>query len=296
MADNIAPKRRGRPPKSRSHKKPPTFKFCGRRPRGRPRKITQSLMSDQQIAARLNWVMRRSTMGKRVGDASRTVLRLSGQWPWDLTAGFLPKKWNIPILEGLRKLFYIAHRQVATVDYGHNFQVVKNYLQDCATKRNARHPHLKNSDVIDACDYFSVDHYRSEAVQTTNGRARIRRITTLPRSGEDNGEDHDVDDDYEDHSDDEIDSHEVSAEDEWEDWVDYDRYTEDDETAMGGMVATGKRSRSSSILSRAPKRACTSDTHAASNVTGGVVSPGASPSTTREVSPRFCFFYIRDQP
>ncbi|WZH45236.1 uncharacterized protein QYS62_006279 [Fusarium acuminatum] len=250
MADNIAPKRRGRPPKPRPRKKPSTSSFCG----------------------------------KRVGDASRTVLRLSGQWPWDLTSGFLPKRWGVEILENLRKLLRIAHRQVATVDYGHNFQVVKEYLQECATKRNARHPHLKNSDVIDACDYFSIDNYRSEAVQTTTSRTRIRRVTTLLSSSEDDGEDHNGDEDYEDHSDGEIDSHEVSARDEWEDWGDYDGFTEDEETAMGGMVATGKRSRSSSVLSRAPKRACTSDADTAGNDTNGVVSPDALPSSTREVA------------
>jgi hypothetical protein len=187
----------------------------------------------------------------------------------------------------LRKLLRIAHLQVATVDYGHNFQVVKEYLQECATKRNARHPHLKNSDVIDACDYFSIDNYRSEAVQTTTSRTRIRRVTTLLSSSEDDGEDHNGDEDYEDHSDGEIDSHEVSARDEWEDWGDYDGFTEDEETAMGGMVATGKRSRSSSVLSRAPKRACTSDADTAGNDTNGVVSPDALPSSTREVSSRF---------
>jgi hypothetical protein len=224
-------------------------------------------------------------MGKRVGDASRTVFRLSGQWPWDLTSDFSPKKWGIKIVESLRKLLRIVHRRIPTVDYGHNFQVVKDYLQDCTTKRNARHPHLKNSDVIDACDYFSVDNYRGEAVQTTTGRTRIRRITTLLRSGEDNGEDRNSDEDYEDHSDGENDSHEVSAEDEWEDWVDYDRYTEDDETAMGGMVPTGKRSRSSSVLSRAPKRACTIDSNAAVDETDDLMSLGGAPSPTEEVNP-----------
>ncbi|KAH7251550.1 hypothetical protein BKA59DRAFT_500215 [Fusarium tricinctum] len=262
MADNIAPKRRGRPPKPRPRKKPSTSSFCGRRPgsrpRGRPRKNTQRLMSDQQIATRLNWVVRRSTSGKRVGDASRTVLRLSGQWPW-----------GVEILENLRKLLRIAH-------------LVKEDLQECATKRSVRHPHLKNSDVIDACDYFSIDNYRSEAVQTTTSRTRIRRVTTLLSSGEDDGEDHNGDEDYEGHSDGEIDSHEVSARDEWEDWGDYDGFTEDEETAMGGMVATGKRSRSSSVLSRAPKRACTSDADAAGNDTNAVVSPDALPSSTKE--------------
>lgn len=303
MADNIAPKRRGRPPKPRPYEKSSTSKLCGSLPgtrlRGRPRKpakhsikqknVSKNVrhaMSDQQIAKRLGWVMRRPTMGKRVGDASRAVFWLSGQWPWDLIADFLPKKWSIPIVENLRRLFRTVHRRVATVDYGHNFQVVKDYLQGCATKRNGCHPHLRNSDVKDACNYFSAHDYRSEAVQTTTVRTRIRRITTSSGSGENSGDDEGDSDDCEDHSDGDIDSDAASSEDEWENWVDY-QYTDDEETAMECTVAIRKRSRSSSVLSRAPKRACTSDTDAASNDMDDVMSLDASPCVTREVNPRF---------
>ncbi|KAG5655453.1 hypothetical protein KAF25_000702 [Fusarium avenaceum] len=303
MAGNIAPKRRGRPPKPRPYKKSSTSKLCGSLPgtrlRGRPRKPAkhsikqknvsknvQHVMSDQQIAKKLGWVMRRPTMGKRFGDASRAVFWLSGQWPWDLTAGFLPKKWGIQIMENLRRLFRTVHRHVATVDYGHNFQVVKDYLQDCATKRDGCHPHLRNSDVTDACDYFSAHDYRSEVVQTTTVRTQIRCITTLSGPGEDSGDDEGDDDDCEDHSDGDIDSDTASSEDEWEDWVDY-QYTDDEETAMECTVAIRKRSRSSSVLSRAPKRVCTSDTDAAGDDMDDVMSFDASPSVIREVNPRF---------
>ncbi|KAM0257309.1 hypothetical protein ACHAPA_011792 [Fusarium lateritium] len=297
MADNVASKRRGRPAKPRPHKK--SSKLGGRLPgtrvRGNPRKDSQfsmmeqgvsknvrHVMSDQQIAKRLGWVMRRPTMGKRVGDASRTVLQLSGQWPWDLTADFPPDRWGVEIVESLRKLFRIIHRRAATIDYGHDFQVVKDYLQDCATKRNGRHPHLINSDVADACAYFSAHNYRSEVVQTTTVKTRIRRITTLLGSGKNSRDGGGDVDDYEDHSDGDIDSDEASSEDEWEDWVDYDQYTEDEETAMGDVVAIGKRSRSSSLLSRTPKRACTIDPDDASDNADDVMSLDVPPSPTRE--------------
>ncbi|KAM0185753.1 hypothetical protein ACHAPI_012033 [Fusarium lateritium] len=286
MADNIAPRRRGRPRKSQPHKKPSTSKICGSpresSPQGRPRK-TKSHMSDQEIVTILKWKERQSTkMTKRVIDASRAVLRLTGQWPWDLTSDFLPRNWSIPILENLRKLFRTAHRQVATVDYGHNSQVVKRYLQACATKRNAYRLHLKNSDVNDAWRYFSIDNNGSEAVQTTMRGTQIRRVTSLLGSGEDSVEDQDSGDDYEDPSDGDSGSHEVSAEDEWVDWGGYDQFTDDEKTAMESLVTTGKRSRSSSALSRAPKRACTSDVNAAGNDTDGVMNPDEPPSPKRK--------------
>lgn len=189
-------------------------------------------------------------------------------------------------MENLRRLFRTVHRRVATVDYGHNYQVVKDYLRGCATKRSKRRPHLKSSDVKDACGYFSAHDYRSEAVQTTTVRTRIRRITTSSGSGENSGNDEGDSDDSEDHSDGDIDSDAASSEDEWEDWVDY-QYTNDEETAMECTVAIRKRSRSSSVLSRAPKRACTGDTDAAGNDMDDVMSLDASPCVTREVNPRF---------
>lgn len=249
-------------------------------------KNVRHVMSDQQIAEKLGWVMRRPTMGKRFGDASRAVFWLSGQWPWELMADFLPKRWGIPIVENLRRLIRTVHRRVATVDYGHNFQVVKDYLRGCATKRSKRRPHLKSSDVKDACDYFSAHDYRSEAVQTTTVRTRTRRISTSSGSGENSGDDEGDGDDCEDHSDGDIDSDATSSEDEWEDWIDH-QYADDEETAMECAVAIRKRSRSSSVLSRAPKRACTSDIDAAGNDMDDVMSLDASPSVTREVNPPF---------
>ncbi|KAF4434598.1 hypothetical protein FACUT_7822 [Fusarium acutatum] len=62
-------------------------------------------------------------MGKRVGDAARSVYLLSRQWPWDLVEGFIPKKWGIEILESMRKLFRIIHRVFPADEHRNDFRV-----------------------------------------------------------------------------------------------------------------------------------------------------------------------------
>ncbi|CZR48551.1 uncharacterized protein FPRO_04123 [Fusarium proliferatum ET1] len=79
-------------------------------------------MTDKRIALKLGWRLRTSVkMGKRVGDAARSVYRLSRQWPWDLVAGFAPQKWGIEILESMRVLFYIIHRVFPAHEHQNDF-------------------------------------------------------------------------------------------------------------------------------------------------------------------------------
>ncbi|KAM0344136.1 hypothetical protein ACHAPU_007858 [Fusarium lateritium] len=271
---NTVPKRRGRPPKIRPQGK--ASRLRGRlpisKPRAHSRKNTQDTMSDQQIAERLDWVMRRPTMGKRVGDASRTVLQLAGQWPWDLAADFLPEKWGVEIVESLRKLFRIVHRRAATVDYGHDFQVVKDHLRESATKRDGRYPHLKVDDVTDACAHFAARNYRSDVVQTTTVKTRVRRATTAVKGDQD-------DQDCDDHTGGYTDNDEASSQSEWEDWIGYEPPEEDDET-MRDTVLVGKRSRSSSVLSQVPKRVRTIERDTTSDEPGDLMDLDVAPSPT----------------
>ncbi|KAF5977709.1 hypothetical protein FBULB1_6423 [Fusarium bulbicola] len=211
MLPSTQPKRRGRPPKSSISvlggklpgSKPrgrPRGRHLGRprrqphgRPRrqphgqsrGRPRIAAPHIMSDTSIALKLRWRMRKPTMGKRVGDATRTIYLLSRQWPWDLVAGFVPKKWGIEILESMRKLFYIVHRVLPADEHRNDFQFVKNYLRERAMKRDQRRPHLKNCDIEDACDYFAVgDNARRDTAHATVTGLK-RSISTVVQEDED---------------------------------------------------------------------------------------------------------------
>ncbi|KAG9506260.1 hypothetical protein J7337_003242 [Fusarium musae] len=182
MLPSTQPKRRGRPPKSSTSVL--SEKLPGSKPRGRPRSTAHQIMSDKHVALRLGWRMQKSTMGKRVGDAARTVYLLSRQWPWDLVAGFVPKKWGIEILESMRKLFRIIHRVFPADEHQNDFQFVKNYLRERAMKRDRRRPHLKNSDIRDACFYFAAgDNARRGASHTTVTRLK-RSISTVVQEDE----------------------------------------------------------------------------------------------------------------
>ncbi|KAF5618564.1 hypothetical protein F52700_12084 [Fusarium sp. NRRL 52700] len=223
-------KRRGRPPKSSTSVL--RGKLPGSKPRGRPRSTACHIMSDERIALKLGWRMRRSTMGKRVGDAARSVYRLSRQWPWNLVAGFVPKKWGVEILESMRRLFRVIHRVFPADEHRNDFQFVKNYLRECAMKRDRRRPHLKNCDVVDACDYFAgSDNTRRDVIHTT--------VTPLKHS-----------------------SSTVGLEDEngWQDFIDCDHFDDEDDDDEYVEIATpAKRSRTPSSPSLSPKRARTAE-------------------------------------
>ncbi|KAF4501254.1 hypothetical protein FAGAP_2551 [Fusarium agapanthi] len=224
------PKRRGRPPESS------TSVLCGKlpgsKPRGRPRSTASQIMSDKHVALRLGWRMQKSTMGKRVGDAARTIYLLSRQWPWDLVAGFVPKKWGIEILESMRKLFRIIHRVFPADEHRNDFQFVKNYLRERAMKRDRRRPRLKNSDIRDACFYFAAgDNARRDASHTTVTRFE-RSISTIGLEDEDG----------------------------WEDYRGYDHFgDEDDDDEYVDIATPAKRSRTPSSPSLSPKRARTAE-------------------------------------
>ncbi|KAF4989940.1 hypothetical protein FGRMN_8782 [Fusarium graminum] len=281
MIDNLAPRRRGRPPKIRPYGESSELnnESPSSRPRGRPRNKTPKIMTNRQIAGRLYWRMRRPSMGERVGKASRTVHQITGQWPWDLAADFPPKKWGVENVERLRKLFNIVHRQSATVDYGHKFEVVKNYLRDCATKRDRRLPRLVTSDIENACVYFAA--HNGTRYEVARPSVRSRRLTTLLDLHENSGggQDDSEDEDSPDPTGDYHGNNEAASETEWEDWVGYDGYDKN-HTIVGGAAAIEKRSRSSSILSQTPKRACIIEPNSAVDVINGSTNRQSESNTT----------------
>ncbi|EGU78077.1 hypothetical protein FOXB_11421 [Fusarium oxysporum f. sp. conglutinans Fo5176] len=193
-------------------------------------------MSDKRIALTLGWRMRKFTMGKRVGDAARSVYRLSGQWPWDLVTGFVPKKWGVEILESLSRLFRIIHQNFTVHDHRNDFQFVKDYLRECVMKHNRRRPHLKNSDIRDACDYFADDNpARRDVIRRTMTRLRCSISTVVPED-----------------------------EDGWQDYRGYDHFDDDDDDdddddEYVDIATPTKRSRIPSSPLLSPKRARTAE-------------------------------------
>ncbi|EWY99755.1 hypothetical protein FOYG_03706 [Fusarium oxysporum NRRL 32931] len=229
MLPSTQPKRRGRPPKSSTLCR----KLPRSKPRGRSRRTAPLIMSDKRIALTLGWQMRKFTMGKRVGDAARSVYRLSRQWPWDLVAGFVPRKWSIPALENLRRLFRIIHQNFTVHDHRNDFQFVKDYLHECAMKHNRRRPHLKNSDIRGACDYFADDNpARRDVIRRTMTRLRCSISTVVPED-----------------------------EDGWQDYRGYDHFDDDDDDddEYVDIATPTKRSRTPSSPSLSPKRARTAE-------------------------------------
>ncbi|KAK2678994.1 hypothetical protein RAB80_004175 [Fusarium oxysporum f. sp. vasinfectum] len=211
MLPSPQPKRRGRPRKS------PKSELCGKPPgskrRGRPRSTASRIMSDKRIALKLGWRMRKSTMGKRVG--------------------FVPRKWSIPALENLRRLFRIILQNFTVHDHRNDFQFVKDYLRERAMKHNRRRPHLKNSDIRDACDYFADDNpARRDVIRRTMTRLRCSISTVVPED-----------------------------EDGWQDYRGYDHFDDDDDDddEYVDIATPTKRSRTPSSPSLSPKRARTAE-------------------------------------
>ncbi|KAG5809226.1 hypothetical protein H9Q74_006249 [Fusarium xylarioides] len=232
MLPSTQPKRRGRPPKSSI-----SVSSGGSKPRGRPRSTAYQIMSDEHIALRLGWQMQKPTMGKRVGDAARSVYLLSRQWPWDLVAGFTPKKYGIEILESMRKLFRITHRVFPADEHRDDFRFVKNYLRERAMKRDRRRPHLKNNDIRDACFYFAAgDNARRDAAHTT--AKRLKRSISTVVSEDENG--------YLDYID-------------YAHFFDDDDDDDDDDDEYVDIATPAKRSRTPSSPSLSPKRARTAE-------------------------------------
>ncbi|KLO92250.1 uncharacterized protein LW93_7880 [Fusarium fujikuroi] len=253
MPPSTQPKRRGRPPKSltsvsrgltgsKPRGRPPKSltsvsrgKLTGSKPRGRPPGRPSStaphIMTDKRIALKLGWRLRKATMGKRVGNAARSVYLLSHQWPWDLVAGFKPKTWSIPAVENLRKLFNIIYRVYPADEHQNDFRFVKNYLRECAMKRHRRRPQLKNCDVEDACDYFAdSDNARRDVIHTAVTRTKTSISTVVPED-----------------------------EDGWQDFRGHHHFGDEDDEEYVDIATPAKRSRTPSSPLLSPKRARTAE-------------------------------------
>ncbi|KAI1029489.1 hypothetical protein LB504_010830 [Fusarium proliferatum] len=223
-------KPRGRPPKSLTSVS--RGKLTGSKPRGRPCSTAHHIMSDGRIAFKLDWQLRTSVkMGRRVGNAARTVYRLSRQWPWDFVAGFDPERWGIEILESMRVLFRIIHRNIPAHEHQNDFQFVKNYLHECIMKRDRRRPHLKNCDIRDACRYFAnSDNAKRDVVHTAVTRSKTSISTVVPED-----------------------------EDGWQDFRGHHHFGDEDDEEYVDIATPPKRSRTPSSPLLSPKRARTAE-------------------------------------
>lgn len=245
---------------------------------GCPRRTDDGGLSDTQIAKNLDWCMRRSTMGKRVGDASRTVLQLTGQWPWEFAANFLPKKWGIIMLEDIRRLLRSVCKSARTAGPGPHTRIVRDFLLGCAKKRDTHCPHLTHADVLDAIDHFSADFYTKRDFTTPikfpPGKGQVEQITVL-ESDEESQVDEGQDYESEDGRDNAIEI--PDSESEWEDWTGYN--FDDDEPAVQNEAVSVvvKRSRSPSMPVLPEKRP-----RVASPVN---VSSGRNGTTAQETEP-----------
>ncbi|RYC89923.1 hypothetical protein BFJ63_vAg7232 [Fusarium oxysporum f. sp. narcissi] len=110
---------------------------------------------------------------------------------------------------------------------------VKDYLHECAMKHNRRRPHLKNSDIRGACDYFADDNpARRDVIRRTMTRLRCS-ISTVVSEDEDG----------------------------WQDYRGYDHFDDDDDDddEYVDIATPTKRSRTPSSPSLSPKRARTAE-------------------------------------
>ncbi|KAI1050745.1 hypothetical protein LB507_009393 [Fusarium sp. FIESC RH6] len=182
-------------------------------------------LSDARIARKLNWNMRRSTSGKRVGDAVRSIKLLTGQWPWEYLEGFLPKKWGITMLEDMRRLLRSVCKSARINGPGPHTKITRDFLFGCAKKRDATDPALSLCDILDAIDHFSADFYTkgqgmSVKTSTTPPVKPLSRGIVIPETDD---EDSDID------SEDDVG---LASDSEWEDWTGYN-FDDDDIEVVG---------------------------------------------------------------
>ncbi|RGP81645.1 hypothetical protein FLONG3_245 [Fusarium longipes] len=242
-------------------------------------------LSDTQISRKLDWHMRRSAMDKRVGDASRTILYLSGMWPWEFAAGFMPKKWSITLLEDIRRLLRSVCKSARCNGPGPHTKIVQNFLLGCARRRDTHCPQLEHSDVLDALDHFSADFYTKREpatpVHTTPASSQTRQIIVLVPEAQSES------DESEDDQDEAIEI--PDSEGECEDWTGH-TLDDDIEPAVHNEMASPvvKRSRSSSLPVLPEKRSRTtgpSNPYIGCNDTIGqdTVPPGVTCDSTNAI-------------
>lgn len=188
-------------------------------------------LSDARIAKKLGWHMRRSTSGKRVGDAVRSIKLLTGQWPWEYLKDFLPKNWGITMLEDMRRLLRSVCKSARINGPGPHTKITRDFLFGCAKKRDAEDPTLSLCDIQDAIDHFSADFYTkgqgmSVKASKTPPAKPMNRGIVIPETDDENSE-----------TDSEGDV-ELGSESEWEDWTGYNFEDDDIEVISQREVQT----------------------------------------------------------
>lgn len=134
----------------------------------------QAQMSDFWIIQKLGGKRRELSSDMRASSASRTILRITSQWPWEWAAEFLPVEWTFTILNDLRQLVQGIHNKQNPGLCANNYQRVKDVVLQQARTREYQHPHMIDHDLQYAFRQFGVEPKRRQ-IQVPN-----KTMTTIP--------------------------------------------------------------------------------------------------------------------
>ncbi|KAJ4246568.1 hypothetical protein NW762_013509 [Fusarium torreyae] len=155
MLSQTPSKPRGRPPGSRN-KKPRDFSQTPKPYTPKSYNTNKFILSDEQIRINLGRPEGEPSTDKRIGGASRTIFKITGQYPWKWAAGFPPRYWTVDIVRNLRQLIKGFNDKTPN-SRDNNCQEVKHWLRDKASKRDKRAPRLTEDDLQDALKYYNIE-------------------------------------------------------------------------------------------------------------------------------------------
>ncbi|KAF5025316.1 hypothetical protein F66182_2601 [Fusarium sp. NRRL 66182] len=123
-------------------------------------------MSDEDITIALDIKCSEGSTSRRVGNASRKVHRLTGQWPWDWATDFLPAYWSVNMVERISMLVGLFQDSERSVGKAKAFLSGKIDDKAMSGKMNQ---HLKLGDID-----LAVHHFRGQCGKPqASTRARV---------------------------------------------------------------------------------------------------------------------------
>ncbi|KAM0551867.1 hypothetical protein ACHAPJ_008203 [Fusarium lateritium] len=150
------PSKRGRP-RGSQNKKPREFPQTPKPYTPKSFNPNKIILSDEQIRINLGRPEGEPSTDKRVGGASRTIFKITGQYPWKWAAGFPPRFWTVDMVGNLRQLVKGFNDKTPGNTRGNNCQEVKDWLRDQARRRDMRAPRLTEDDLQDALKYYNIE-------------------------------------------------------------------------------------------------------------------------------------------
>ncbi|KAM0185752.1 hypothetical protein ACHAPI_012032 [Fusarium lateritium] len=138
-------------------------------------------MSDSWIVRKLERKKGEESSDKLVAYASRTILKIAGQWPWEFAAEFLPVNWTIPMLSDLRHLLQSIHHMQNPNLTINNYRRVKDVILGQARVRDYQHPYIIGLDLKYALRHFGIEPRRKQ-MQVPNGMAATMPATPMASS------------------------------------------------------------------------------------------------------------------